>query len=86
MCFGWRPRKTEPEIRPDEEEEMPDVFVTRPTIMTEMGPRETKIVTKVKSCESTEVAGVVSMVVISIRPHAELGLKNHREDAPHFDV
>ena len=57
MCFGWRPRKTEPVIRPDEEEEMPDVFVTRPTIMTEMGPRETKIVTKVKSYESTEVWG-----------------------------
>ena len=57
MCFGWRPRKTEPVIRPDEEEEMPDVFVTRPTIMTEMGPRETKIVTKVKSYESTEAWG-----------------------------
>ena len=54
MCFGWRPRKIEPAIRADEEEEMPDVFVTRPTMMTEMGtPRETKIVTKEMSCEST---------------------------------
>ena len=86
MCFGWRPRKTEPVIRPDEEEEMPDVFVTRPTIMTEMGPRETKIVTKVKSYESTKVWGVVSMVVISILPHGGLGLDDHREDAPHFGV
>ena len=52
MCFGWRPRKTEPAIRADEEEEMPDVFVTRPTMMNEMGtPRDTKIVTKVESCE-----------------------------------
>ena len=46
-------KKTEPDSRPDDDEEMPDVFVTRPTVMTEMGPRETKIVTKVKSCESS---------------------------------
>ena len=51
MCFGWRPRKTEPAIRADEEEEMPDVFVTRPTMMTETG--SCNDVTKVGSCEST---------------------------------
>ena len=79
MCFGWRPRKTEPDPRPDDEEEMPDVFVTRPTVMTEMGPRETKIVTKVKSCESTKVGCVLLMVIISMR-------NDHREDAAHFSV
>ena len=47
MCFGSKSRKIESSVHSDVEEDMPDLFVTRPTVMMGNVPRETKIVTKI---------------------------------------
>ena len=60
--------------------------------MTEMGPRETKIVTNVKSCESTKVGRVLLVVVAvraicipSLRPREEVRDVGEQPNVAHLD-